>query len=127
MKKIIFVVILFVVLFSCPFYVSAKNKDWEITKELCKQYHKPIKVISGYSKKNSYILSHRKGKKYILVEKVISRSAGKDFGYEIDGDYHIAYNKNVKKGKKVVSYIIYNFNSNEPDEILFVVDNGKYR
>ena len=127
MRKILFIAIVMLTCFICPVSASASTKDCKIVKKLCKQYNRPIKLISEHSKKNSYIISHRKGKKYILVERVLSRSTGKDFGYELDGGYHIAYNKKVKKDKLVTSYIIYDFNSNEPDEILYVVDNNRYR
>lgn len=128
MKKMFFVVaVLFVLMFTYPIQASTPSKDWKIVKELCKPYHKPIKLISGNSRKNTSLILHRKNKNYILVEKVISRSSGKNFGYTLKDNYYIAYNKKVKKGTKVISYIIYNFNSNEPDEILFVVDCNRYR
>jgi len=127
MRKTLFIAIVMLICFIYPVSASASTKDCKIVNKLCKQYNRPIKLISGHSKKNSYIISHRKGKKYILVERVLSRSTGKDFGYELDGGYHIAYNKKVKKDKLVTSYIIYDFNSNEPDEILYVVDNNRYR
>ena len=126
MKKIILTIAFIVLVSICPVAVSAKS-NWSIVKTLCKPYKKPIKLVSGHNKKTDRIILHRKNKKYIIVEKTISISTGKDFGYEIDGHYHIAYNKRVKKNKKVISYIIYSPFSNECDEILYVVDNNTYR
>lgn len=126
MKKIILTIAFIILVSICPVSISAKS-NWNIVKTLCKPYKKPIKLVSKHNKKTDRIILHRKNKKYIVVEKTISISTGKDFGYEIDGHYRIAYNKRVKKNKKVISYIIYSPTSNECDEILYVVDNNTYR
>ena len=121
---------------GCVHPMEAGQTDWQIVKELTKGYNKPIKLINGNTisfKKYEKIVLHRKNKNYIVVEKVVSKSTGKPDLYHgwyntTEGDrFIIGYNKKVPKGKKVVSYIIYDFDSNEPDEILWVVDNKRYR
>ena len=126
MKKVVLMFLVCICLFSAPSYTPAKSTNFQIMKRLCSIQNRPILIIRGYSKKAKRILLHRKNKNYIVVEKVISRSNGKEGGYDEKG-YYIAYNKKVKKNKKVISYVIYDPLSNEPDEILWVVDNHTYR
>ena len=127
MKKNFFILIisiLFVLLlFPTSVNVNAKS-DYEITKEVVqKKYKKPIKLLKKY---NAKIVCDRKNKKYVVVEKVVSISNGKGGGFDKDG-YYIAYNKKVKKGKKVVSYLVYNPKTNYEDDVVFVIDNNKIR
>lgn len=106
--------------------IIAKNaQDINLVKKLCKPYKKPIKIVQGYSKKTNDIILNRKNKKYIVVEKVDSVSCGK-YGYDKAG-YYIKYNKTVPKKKRVISYLIYNPNTNYCDDILWIVDNKMYR
>lgn len=114
---------------------AAQSKtNWQIVKELARKTGKPIKLIKTNEmtdRQLEKIICHRKGKPYVLVEKVISKSDGTGYGWyntKTKGTRYITgYNKRVKKGKQVVSYIIYDPKSNEPDEILWVVDNKAYR
>ena len=129
MKNVIRVLIMVMVLcFVAPISIEAKpaKTDYQIVKTLVKSTHKPMKLVKYNNKKSNFIISHRKGKNYIVVEKIISTSRGNKSGLTSDG-YYIAYNKKVPKGRLVTSYIIYAPNSNEFDEILWVVDNGTYR
>ena len=57
----------------------------------------------------------------LCVEYVISHSLGDDGGMTTNGSY-IGYNARVPKGKRVVSYVIWNY-----DDIVAVYDNGKMR
>lgn len=100
---------------------SAKS-NLQIAKELCRQAKRPMKLVPMGSDK----VLHRKGKKFIVVEKIISYSSGKRYGLTKQG-WYIGYNKKVPKGKKVISYFIYNPNSNAPDDYLWIVDNKTYR
>ena len=119
---------------------ASQKTNWQIVKELCRKAGKPIKLIKTNEltdKQSGRYILNRKGKPYILVEKVVSKSDGtghrnlSDYGWystKTKGtNYIIGYNKRVKRGKTVTSYIIYDPNSNEPDEILWVVDNKTYR
>lgn len=118
--------------------VEAKTEtktNWQIVKEYCKkQGYTKIKVVESNKitdKAFWRIADHRKNKKWILVEKVVSVSDGTSYGWystKTKGtNYIIGYNKKVPKGKKVTSYVIWNPKSNVCDDILAVVDNRKIR
>ena len=79
------------------------------------------------TKKEWKMITHRKGKKIVYIEKVVSISSGKNYGYTKKGHYYIAYNKKVKKGKKVTSYCIWNPYTNYDDDVVAVVDNKMIR
>lgn len=107
-----------IVVISSP--ATAAKNDLKIIKTLCK--NKPFKVVSHKDYKK---IAHRKNKPYIIVIKIVSRSKG-NYGFTKEG-YYISYNKRVKVGKKVTSYLIYNPKNNSHDDVLWVVDNGKYK
>ncbi len=71
------------------------------------------------------IMENRANTNVVYVEKFVSYSKGK-YGYSKKGEY-IKYNKKVKKGKKVTSYIIYNPYTNYCDDVVAVIDNHKIR
>ena len=127
MKKAI-LIILTVLLLVTPMTAnaSAKPTNRQIVNALCTKYNKPVRIVDHNSKQADYIVLHRKNRPYIVVEKLVTTSNGKKGGYDKHGCY-TAYNKKVKKGKKVTTYIIYNPKSNECDDILWVVDNQMYR
>lgn len=129
-----FVVTLALIACAHPAEAKTPQTDWQIVQQLCKKTGKKIKLVKSNKmtdEKFWKILDHRKGKDYVIVEKVVSVSDGKTHGWystKTKGSkYIIGYNKKVKKGKKVVSYVIWNPNSNECDDVLWVVDNQKYR
>ena len=62
---------------------------------------------------------------YIAVEIVESRADGIRGGYDTNG--YIAYNTYVPKGEKVISFMVYSPESQECDDILYVIDNGRIR
>ena len=72
-------------------------------------------------------LENRKGKKIVYIEKCITISNGKGGGFTKKGHYYVAYNKKVKKGKKVTSYFVYNPYTNYVDDIVAAVDNKMIR
>ena len=101
--------------------VNAKSiSDRQIVKEYCHKHYKGCS-IRYFTKWNDKVMLHRANKRIVYIEKVISYSKGK-YGYTKDG-YYIKYNKRVKKGKKVISYCIYNPKSNYCDDVVAVVDN----
>ena len=112
---------------------KAEKTDWQICKELCRNFgYKKIRVIESNKIRNDElftILENRKSKREIVVEKIVSVSDGTKHGWYTtpDGRYIIGYNKKVKAGRRVTSYIIWNPKNNKEDDILYVVDNGKYR
>lgn len=71
------------------------------------------------------IMENRANTNIVYVEKFVSYSRGK-YGYSKNGE-RIKYNKKVKKGKKVTSYIIYNPYTNYCDDVIAVIDNHKIR
>lgn len=130
MKKLFTMLVILITicfLFTIPAEAkTVKKSNYKIAKELVKKCGKPMKLVKYHNKKTDCIIANRKNKKYIVVEKVISISNGKDGGYTFDGGY-IAYNKKTHRNKLVTSYIIYSPYSNEFDEILWVVDHNTYR
>lgn len=142
MKKTLALLLAFGLLLSCfAVRVEAKTVEkttrtnWQIAKELCrKQGYNRIKLIDENNmtdEKFWRVLDNRKGKPYIVVSKVLSVSDGTGYGWystKTKGtNYIIGYNKKIPKGKRVRSYVIWNPNSNECDDILYVVDSLKYR
>lgn len=93
--------------------------DRQLVKKYC-QKHFPKRKIK-FVKENDRRLLRHKSKKYIYVEKIISRSNKTSKGY------YIAYNTNAPKGKRITSYCIWNPCNNIEDDILAVVDNGRIR
>lgn len=122
MKKIILLLLVIVITFGLASPASAKSKpsNKSLVKKYCvTYYHKSPK----YVKENSKAIFKHKGK--MIVEVVLTTSKGK-YGVTKKG-YHIRYNKKVKKGKKVTSYLIYNPKTNAIDDVVAVVDNNKIR
>lgn len=125
MKKMLWpLILLFLVLtFSIP--AEAKS-NYQIVKSLAKSLHKSVKVVKFNSRRSDFIISHRKGKNYIVAEKVVTFSDGNRGGWTKDG-WYVTYNKHVPRDKKVTSYIIYSPCSNKFDDILWIVDNKTFR
>ena len=76
---------------------------------------------------NQKKILNRKGKKIVYIEKVLSISSGKKYGYTIKGHHYVRYNKKVKKGNKVVSYFVWNPKTNYIDDVVAVADNKRIR
>ena len=96
----------------------------KLAKEYCKvnyPNHK-IKFVKLCDKR----LLKRKGKKVVYIEKIVSKSKGK-YGWTTKGHYYIAYNRKVKKGKKVISYCVWNPYTNYCDDVVAVADNKQIR
>ena len=100
---------------------KVKKTDRGIVKSYCM---KRFKMTPKYVKYGSKAIKHHKGK--MVVEIVKSKSLGGKWGKTKDG-CRIKYNKKVKKGKVVTSYLIYNPRSNGIDDVVAVVDNKVIR
>lgn len=128
-KEIIRIVLVIVCFGLCCIDCEASpvTTDKALVQKTCKEvYHNTnIKYIKYNAKNAEKIILHRKGKKYIVVEKMVSHSCG-TYGLTKEG-YYITYNKKVKKGKKVISYCIYSPMNNYCDGVDFVIDNRKVR
>ena len=97
----------------------------KIAKRYAKSHYSECK-IKFFRHYNPEIIENRKGTKVVWIWKIYSKSNGGKIGTCDDGSM-IAYNKKVKKGKRVVSYCIYNPYSNYCDDVVAVVDNKKVR
>ena len=86
-----------------------------------------IKFVTLTSDKDWKKILKRKGKNIVYIEKCTTKSSGKKYGYTIKGHYYVAYNKKVKKNKKVTSYFIWNPNTNYEDDVVAAVDNKMIR
>lgn len=84
-----------------------------------------IKFIK-LNKKGWKKILHRKSKGIVYIEKCVSYSSGKNYGYTKKG-YYIAYNTNVPKNEKVKSYCIWNPYTNYEDDVVAVADNKMIR
>ncbi len=130
MKKILVVLLIVVTMLSCFEFAEAGAKsNWDIAKDLChkKGYYNILLIDTNKTPDSDFweMIESRKGKPYIVVERIVSTSDGTGYGWYFD--CIIGYNQKVPKGKKVVSYVIYNPVTNYCDDILYVVDNNKYR
>lgn len=109
--------------------VTAKDKNRQLMNAyICRNYDLnafKVKYIKS-SKLTAKMIRERAVKHIIYVEITKSVSVGGRRGL-IDGKYTIAYNKNVRKGKKVTSYSIWNPDNAYCDDVTAVVDNGKIR
>lgn len=111
-----------------------KTTDYQLMKKTVRKHYpgKKIKIVDGNGSEEKYwsVVLKRKNKKYVVVEKVVSTGNGTKHGWykTADGNrYIIGYNRKVPKGKKVTSYVIWNPENNECDDVTYVVDNGKVR
>lgn len=142
MKKILAMILVTVTILSCLTVPAEAKTDqpnsktnWQIVKQLCrKEGYSKIKLVCENDMTDKAfwkVVENRRGKSYIVVSKVYSISDGTGYGWystKTKGtNYIIAYNKRIPKGKKVLSYTIWNPKTNYCDDILYVVDNLKYR
>ena len=129
MKNVIRVIILVVIMLLCcvDCHAETPKSNLQLLKETCQENYgnSKIKFIFGYSDETTEIIENRQGKDYIVVEIVVSQSNGND-GYDFN-DCYITYNEYVNPGNYVISYCIYNPNTNYIDDITFVIDNQKVR
>lgn len=122
------VFILFVICIVSTTFSSYANsidtKNNALVREYCNKHYQKytIRVITKYNPK---VVENRKGKKIVFVERFVSYSKG-TYGYSKKGEY-VKYNKKVPKGKKVISYFIYNPETNYCDDVVAVIDCGKIR
>ena len=100
---------------------QAKKTDREMVNAFCVKH---FKKSPKYVKYGSKAVKHHKGK--MIVEVVKTKSLGGKWGKTKDG-YRLKYNKTVRKGKVVTSYLIYSPKSNSIDAVVAVVDNRMIR
>ena len=124
MKITVMIILAVVLMLAC----SAVQVHGATNKRLVKNYcHKnyPECTIKYFKNYNPDIMENRANKSVVYVEVIKSKSCGK-YGRTKEG-YRIAYNKKVRKNKKVTSYCIYNPYNNYCDDVVAVVDNRRIR
>ena len=122
MKRIIVTLIILCMTLT-PVTVQAKTPT-QVTKTetKIKKRYKKVRLITRTKhnwKQTCREISHRKGKRYYLVEKFQGVALNKVDGRDPNG-YYISYKyvKGVRKGSKVITYLVYSKNNNEPDDII---------
>lgn len=110
-------------------YDSSKVTNRKLAVAFAKANYPKCKVVVIKSTNKNFWkkIDNRKGKKIVYIERTVTKSSGKDYGYTIKGHYYVAYNKKVKKGKRVVSYFVWNPNTNYCDDVVASVDNKMIR
>ena len=119
----ILVAIMLIIADSTMVY-GASTTNAHLAREYVKHNYPNCKIVM-LKKYDADKIENRADKNIVYIEKFISYSKGK-YGYSKDG-YYVKYNKKVKKGKKVISYFIYNPYTNYSDDVVAVVDNHKIR
>ena len=101
--------------------LSYGSTDKQLVRKYVKKHYKGYRI-----EYTTNPCPNHKSKEVVTVSVEKSISDGGYYGTTLDG-YSIAYNKKVKKGKKVKSYMIWNPHNNTCDDVVAVVDNKKVR
>lgn len=120
----IIIIAIFMFVADCTTVFGASVNNETLAKEYAKHNYPNCKIVM-LKKYDANKIENRADKNIVYIEKFVSYSKGK-YGYSKNG-YYVKYNKRVKKGKKVVSYFIYNPYTNYSDDVVAVVDNHKIR
>lgn len=134
MRRALFILAAIMMFTLNPVSVKANtNKDLSVATTYISRHYPGYKVrFVPEGKPNMIKLRTRKGKRIVYVEVLKSNAKGnlkdkrRSWGITTKGSY-ITYNRRVKKGKRVISYCIWNPNSNYTDDVVAVVDNGLLR
>lgn len=105
------------------------RSDKDIIREYVrKTYGKQYKIsVNRAENIPDKVLEHRKGKKIVYIDKYITKSFGKYGKVTTKGVFHgrkINYAKSIRKGEKVIVYLVYNPSSNSTDDIVAIINNG---
>ena len=88
-----------------------------LAKEYCEKYCHDYKI-----KVVTHVPQNRNDGQHVYIEKVSTVAKGGYWGSTKKG-YSIKYNKKVKKGRKIIVYLIYNPSNNASDDIICKVCN----
>ena len=123
MKKIITLALIILCMTLTPVTAQAKTPT-RVTKTetKIKKKYKKVKLITRTKKNWNKVckeISHRKGKGHYLVEKFQGTALNKVDGRDPNG-YYVSYKyvKGVRKGSRVVTYLVYSKTNNECDDII---------
>lgn len=122
MKKIMMLVLVILMIsVAVPVTTSAQTRVTQTEKKIKKRF-KRIKIVTRTKHNFNKVwkeTAHRKGKGYYLVEKFQGTALNKHIGRDPNGYYtSYKYVKGVRKGSKVITYLVYCRSCNEPDDII---------
>ena len=125
MKKIIMLVLIILMVSIVPVTIQAKTSAQTRitqTEKKIKKKFKKIKIVTRTKYNFNKVwkqTAHRKGKGYYLVEKFQGTALNKYIGRDPNGYYtSYRYVRGVRKGSKVITYLVYCRHCNEPDDIV---------
>ena len=125
MKKIMMLVLIILMVSIVPVTTQAKTSAQTRitqTERKIKKKFKRIKIVTRTKYNFNKIwkeTAHRKGKGYYLVEKFQGTALNKYIGRDPNGYYtSYKYIKGVRKGSKIITYLVYCRHCNEPDDIV---------
>lgn len=124
MKRVIIVIISLVLALNMVSTVSAtttlESKKCTQVERKIKQRYKNIKIYKS-GKKCWNAIDHRKNKSYYIVEKISGKVVNARTGKgKTDTGYYISYRnvKGIRKGSRIVSYLVYRKGNNSHDDII---------
>lgn len=125
MKKIMMLVLMALMILTIPVTTQAKTSAQTRvtqTEKKIKKKFKRVKIITRTKHNFNKIwkeTSRRKGKGYYLVEKFQGTALNKYIGRDPNGYYtSYKYVKGVRKGSRIITYLVYCRSCNEPDDIV---------
>lgn len=125
MKKIVMLVLVVLMTVAVPVTTQAKTsaqtRVMQTEKKIKKKF-KRVKIITRTKHNFNKVwkqTAHRKGKGYYLVEKFQGTALNKYIGKDPNGYYtSYKYVKGVRKGSKIITYLVYCRHCDEPDDII---------
>lgn len=125
MKRVVMLVFIILMVSIVPVVIQAKTSTQTQvmqTEKKIKKRFKRVKIITRTKYNFNKVwkqTAHRKGKGYYLVEKFQGTALNKYIGRDPNGYYtSYKYVKGVRKGSKVITYLVYCRHCNEPDDII---------
>ena len=126
MKKIVMLVLMALIIsvtipVTTQAKTSAQTRVTQTEKKIKKRF-KRIKIVTRTKYNFNKVwkeTAHRKGKGYYLVEKFQGTALNKYIGRDPNGYYtSYRYVKGVRKGSRIITYLVYCRHCNEPDDIV---------
>lgn len=125
MKRVVMLVLIIFMISIVPIAAQAKTSAQTRvtqTEKKIKKRFKRIKIVTRTKHNFNKVwkqTAHRKGKGYYIVEKFQGTVLNKYIGRDPNGYYtSYKYVKGVRKGSKVITYLVYCRSCNEPDDII---------
>ena len=126
MKKIVMLtLVVLMISVAVPITIQAKTSAQTRvtqTEKKIKKRFKKIKIVTRTKHNFNKVckdISHRKGKEYYLIEKFQGSALNKIDGRDSNGHYvSYKYVKGVRKGSRVITYLVYSKTNNECDDII---------